>query len=186
MAAIEAGDERAGDRLEAAARWLRGLMALALVNLVVNSAYFLVALYRDIEVFPDNEGGLAVFSWYDYSMFVVPPALAVAAHWPLLRAGSKRLAGLRDGDDRARRVVHRLAYVSAAGLALYAWATVEYLDIGNHADGVAVLHPDIAMPQLASGGVNALGWTGLLSLVAIVVLFTGALAVAVLTRRGRD
>jgi hypothetical protein len=180
MAAIESGLTHAGDRLGVAARLLRVLIVFAMANLVVNVAYFEIVMYRDIEVFPDNEGGLAAMSWWDYSLFVVPAALVIAPHVALALAAGRRLQPLRDGDEWTRKNLHFLSYVCALGLAILAYWTYTVMGSANYDDGIAAYSLSAAVES--TGSLNALGWMGAASFFATMALAVGALAMAVLTR----
>ena len=183
MAAVESGIERVTDRLGTAAMIVRGLMVLAVVNFVVAAVYWTVSAVRDLEE-SETYGHPMEWTPVVVAILAAPVLVLLAAHAIAVVKGRKLLAGLRSGSDRARRSAFRLAVLSSAGLVIMgAWA-LWVQDVAEDGDGLSTYSLDGMAGSI--GGLNAVGWTGLLSFLLVLLLFVGSVAVALFTRPMRQ
>jgi hypothetical protein len=179
LAAIQSGIERVPDRLGTAALIVRGLMVLAAVNFVVASVYWTVSAVRDLDE-SDSYGGPMEWTPVVIAILAAPVLVLLAAHAIAVFKGRKLVAGLRSGSDRARRSAFRLAVLSSGGLVVMgAWA-LWVQDVAEDGDGLSTFSLDGMVGSI--GGLNSLGWTGLLSFFLVLLLFVGSVAVALFTR----
>jgi hypothetical protein len=174
---------RVAGGLSAAERAIRGLTLPAAVNLVVAALYWVISGIRNLD---DADENLGPMEWdaETIALLAGPVLVMAAAHLVPSLKGRKILAGLRSGEDSARRSACRLALLSTAGLIVMgAWAYWA-LSIAEEGDGIATC--SMAGMRESFGGLNSIGWTGLLSFLLVVALFAGTVAVALLTRQGLD
>jgi hypothetical protein len=182
LAAIESGIERVPDRLGSAALIVRGLMVLAAVNFVVAAVYWTVSAVRDLDE-SDGSGGPMEWTPVVVAILAAPVLVLLAAHAIAVVKGRKLLAGLRAGSDGARRSAFQLAILSSAGLVIMgAWA-LWVQDVAEDGDGMSTYSLDGMVGSI--GGLNSVGWTGVLSFFLVLLLFVGSVAVAFFTRPTR-
>lgn len=179
MATTETGVDGAREGLEPTERVFRGYLVAAAAGLVIALTYYVVSNTVEMVVGDPNEGKYYLNPLL-VAFVVAPVVLMLGALLPLLRAGSRRLAALRSGEDRTRRSIRGLSYGFAGAWAFTTWV-ITYFFI-NSENGYGLSHST----RFNSEFLHAGGWLGAVAVVLSAALAVGALAVAVCTRPVRD
>jgi hypothetical protein len=178
MATMDTGMEGGRDGLPPE-RVFRGYLVAAAAGLVVALTYYMLSNTVEMVVGDPNEGKYYLEPLL-VAFVVAPLVLMPGALLPLLRAGSRRLAALRSGEDQARRSVRGLSY-GFAGAWAFTTGVITYFFI-NSENGFGLS----LSTRFNSELLNAGGWLGAVAVVLSAALAVSALAVAVFTRPVRD